>query len=475
MRSLKHDLAGQSKEQLLILAEELGILNYKSKSKNQLQEELLKSKYKRRLKKFLGYSWLNININRIGLSISIVGILPILGLFEPIDKSYVKLDVSLMNYQEAREYFEKQDEWDFGYDSYDSTWYGFAYLDSISNDLVTIYPRNNYLSSYFNDNKIKIEDVPNWEWLIETHNPMIDLKFINNTKETIIVNKIIVEVEESEKDTRPFIMLYEESGMTSGLALVNQSWEKWEYCDFRFSFGKNELDFNGTYKYHKRINEFEKLTYFSLVPYLEKSGVNYKKLIELPFVSATSIAEVGYEDFFKKEYNMDELNCIYGVANTEEEFNQLKEFIPFVDGEFREKKIFTDFDEEKGDSVIHELFVVGTAYLHGELIFPNYPHPITVKGEVAITQAGGGAALWPNHQFDVELKTEGRNYTIELPKTLYMKPGDPERIALRISAPQSSIHKLKFRFSNINDMEIVSNPIKLDYFRLKHLYYESED
>lgn len=486
MNKVKEKLLGLSKSNLNELSKELGVTGYNKLSKDELITELSKTEYRKILYKKLKIKWYYkypTNLFKIssGLIIPVVAIIiPIYinNNSKPLSKDNVKIGVSILNDQIYDEHKAFIDDSLFAYEY-------FWYKDSLIKNIHYVFPKNKYLTSFYN-NKVSLDwGHPWWEWIMEPRNPKFDIKIVNNSDETLVIDKILIDVEKSEKDKRPFFFIFIQSETTSAIELVNDCWDEWEECDFNFSFGRDASSFNGNYKYSKKIKYFKFSNILSFVPELRKEGVKYNELLKLrwdeDYLIGKSTDEINYE-----------IEHFEFPIRGKTEFEKVNKLIPYPTkleiGEnfFPQDEDFTNIDDiDDSEGFDENFYPCPKIYLFGELRVKGYEHAIKVEGFIPIAYPGGGADLDLGLEFNAYLKDEGSNYTIEYPVSLMIKPKEAEKVDVNIGAPRSSFHLFKFRIANINGVNIESQKIKLDYFRQKNymddkfdsnkMEYEGED
>lgn len=442
---IKQYLSNLTKNELIVIARKHNKRILKL-NKEQLIEELLKIEPRTELIKILEITWWD-KYNQhvygiagiIGTILAIISIIPLFcGIFyeeNVIDKVIIK--ASLMSEQDA---IKQSKDSNALIDSYET----FRYKDTIINGLYTIKPCNDYLNRYYDEKKVIIEQFPWWEWIINPHNPIIDVKIVNNSNQTLFIDKITAEVEESILDDRYLLLLHREEANTSSFLIINESWGKWNYFDFEFSFEK-ENNFNGNYKYSQRVDNFDFCYFFDLKPYLRKEGVNYPKLQKI------ALREFG--DIYEMDTILDVEKSIYLIVGDSVIMNEINECLPGT---------VNRADVNKG-----AYGGIPFVYLFGRLIFPDKKDTIKVEGKIPLTYGDGGAMINPVESFNMSLKSEGENYNIDYPVSISIAPNEAERISIQLSAPMSSYHKLRFKLNNINGIDIYSNSVFLELFREK--------
>lgn len=444
---IKQYLSNLTKNELIVIARKHNKRVLKL-NKEQLIEELLSIEPRTELIKILEITWwdkYNQHVYGIaGIIGTVLAIISAIPLFTNTFSAENVLDnviikASLMSEQDA---LKQVKDFSFLKDSYNT----FRYRDTIINGLYTIKPCNDYLNKYYDEKKVIIQEFPWWEWIINPHNPFIDVKIVNNSNQTLFVDKIVAEVKESVLDERHLLLLHREEANTSSFLIINESWRDWKFFDFKFSFSKHDR-FSGDYKYSKRVDYFDFRHFFDLKPYLENEGVNYARLQKI------ALREFGY--IYEIDTVLDIKKSVYLIVTDSIIMNEINDCLP---------SIVNKADVNKGS-----YGGIPYVYLFGQLTFPDYGDTIKVEGMIPITYGDGGAMIVPVESFNMNLKSEGNNYNVEYPVSISIKPNEAERISIQLNAPKSSFHKLRFKLNNINGVDIYSNDLSLELFKQRSM------
>ena len=347
----------------------------------------------------------------------------------------VLLDISLMDYQDVVNQITEDEKYAF-----DESYPNFQYIDTIINGSYSIIPHNIYYNNYFNKNYIDYTFADGWSGgFPQVHACFLDVKIVNNSDATLILDKILIDVEESKTDQTPFLYVFTDDRFTSKLFFVNQGYGKWEGFDFEFTFLKDDQTFDGAYSFKTYIPYFENRFVLDLKPYIESFGFDYERLLK----ETSAKAEDNYI-LFSKFIPQNELND--SLINIYKKYTH-----PFPLEVFHE-----DFGLE----------IIIRATLIGRLTFHDFPLCIDLKSLVFITTDGGwGDSFNLNFSaFDIKLRDDGENYQIKYPVSISLKPNEAERLALKFTAEKTSHHKLKVALDNINGIDIKSNLISLSIF-----------
>ncbi len=418
-------------------------------NKQQLIDELMKIDHSQ-LIKILNMSWWDRNKETLGILTSIFGVIATIATCLPIKDraSVVDIKASLLSKQEALELYP--DDYSLS-ESYQT----FEYIDTVSNDVHFIFPNNVYLNNYHNECKASIELCPWWEWIINPHNPIIDIKIANNTNRTLFIDKVIIEVDESKFDDRRLLLFHREQANTSSFLIMNDCWDKWEYFTFNFSFSKTPpvIEQGKNYKYSKRVNYFDFCYEFDLKPYLAQEGLDYEKLKQIILSAPHSI----YRD---ESLDLD-INRSLHIMNLDDNIAYgINQILP---------DIINKADPSKGSFEGHPY-----VYVDGEVVFPNCEDTVIVQGPIPLTYTDGGAMIEPSKSFNAELMVNGTHYEVEYPISLSIKSQDVDRFTIQLNAEKSSFHKFRFRLDDIAGKSVYSNDINLELFKERTIELKDE-
>lgn len=192
---------------------------------------------------------------------------------------------------------------------------------------------------------------------------------------------------------------------------------------------------------------------------------NYKKKVHIPYFEEVyhlnlknDLIEMGYDYNTIREL-AEEIGEPWG-ANSD---GQIKLYIP--DNEVVEyAKLFSPFEVTMIDDVY-----IGIARIYGRLSFDNSNFTTSFHGNLCLTYPDGfGDYIEDDDIYDVELHTEGNNYTLNMPYVETLQPGETRKIAITMKCKESSNHKMRIRAINNNNIKISSTPIKLHYLNPRH-------
>jgi hypothetical protein len=369
----------------------------------------------------------------------------------------VLLDISLLNYQGVIKQMN-EDETDIFKRSYPN----FQYRDTIIDNIYTILPKNEYYNYYYDKHLIlspePLENFP--YYTIATHYCYLDVKFVNNSDVTLLLDKLLIDVSESTIDNTPYLYVYSMKGI-SKLFFVNDGHDTWTGFDFEFSLLNPNQSFDGQYQFKTYIPYFKDRYELDLVPYIASCGFNYEQLFKLLEIDNEQKGyrkefideeRQNFQDYRTLEICTHEIQSPFSVN-----WNEYAKPFHFEKGDGNSNKY--DYNYWYGSGTIH-------AKLIGQVSFRGHPLKMKIVTDIPITSCGGaGDWLEISNTYDILLHNNDKNYQIEYPISLSLKPNEAERIALKFTAKTSSNHKLKVSLGNINGLDIKCNPISLSIFQ----------
>lgn len=258
----------------------------------------------------------------------------------------------------------------------------------------------------------------------------------NTTDEAITVSSLDVEVESSSTDRLPYFRVATEASNSNCLVLSNESWFNYGGVTLEYAILKKGETFSN---YKKKIH----------IPYFEEVyRINFKN----------DLIEMGY-DYEAARAAAEDILGPYD-ANSD---GQLNLYIP--DDEVTEyAHLFYPFEVAMIDGVY-----IGIARIYGRLSFDNSDFTASFHGNLSLTYPNGfGDYVEDDDTYDVELRTEGRNYTLNLPYNVTISPGETKKIGVTMKCKKSSNHTLRLTAANSNGLAISSVPIRLHYLNPRH-------
>lgn len=360
-----------------------------------------------------------------------------------LDTSFVKHDLTIskkINY-DAYMGIDRANEMGPFYDF-------FHYEDTCINGVHMIRPYGKYVGDYYLHDSITIQDggflILGEEDYTNQHYPVLDVTIVNNSSQTILVNELLIEVERSQIDPNPFVIIRESGGK---LTIEDWGWKSWKNATFRFSLLPEGVPFNGKYKFKKSISSTCEPISIPLYDYFVRSGIDFSKFCTNSLVFCREKGEIPYWIGSDNKYSksIDSLRSL---------LLPVKLKVDHMD----------TIDLKKGKIYVN--YIDPYLVLYGELTFDN-KSTLKVGGTVRfLTSEGWGAgALDCSRVYDVKLKNEGKDYVVKYPVSRYIEAGGVDRFAIQVNADKTSYHTFRVRLNNDNQVDIKTDPINLLIFK----------
>lgn len=328
----------------------------------------------------------------------------------------------------------------------------FHYVDTCVDGIHSILPNGLYVGDYYLHDSITILDGGflslGEDEYTNMHYPVLDVSLVNNSQQTILVDELLIEVEDSRVDSRPFVIVTESEGV---LTIENRGWKSWRNALFRFSLLPDGYAFDGKYKFEIPIPSSSEEIVIPMYNYFVKSGIDFTKICTSSIVTKGKEGEIPY---------WESCSSLQSAAA----LDTLRKLLYPVKIEIG--NIYTWDDEDGTGTEI--TYIDPYLVLHGELIFDN-TYSLKVGGTVRfLTSEGYGAPyLECSRLFDVKFKDNGEDYVIKYPVSHYLKAGDVDRIVIQMNADKTSYHTFRVRLHNVNQVDIKTEPINLLIFKYK--------
>lgn len=366
-----------------------------------------------------------------------------------LDSAFVRTDSAIAKVIDYESYMGIDKEYGLG-----PFYEVFHYIDTFINGVHAIRPFGQYVGDYYLHDSITVGD-PGFLMLGEDdftniHYPILDVSLVNNSSQTILVDELLIEVEDSHADSNPFVIISETGGC---LTLEDRGWNPWESASLSFTLLPEGQPFDGTYRFNVPIlstdidPESPGIITIPLYDYFVKSGIDFDSISTCSIVYKQEGTDIPFwNSYTEDESALDSLRSILSPVKLKTELY--------------------DETDDNGDFVTNTHYEDPYLMLYGELTFDN-GSTYKVGGHVRfMTDEGLGAvAAYCSRVFDVKLKTSGWNYRIKYPVSHYLRAGDVDRIAIQIDADRTSYHTLRVRLHNVNQIDIQTDPIDLLIFK----------
>jgi len=270
--------------------------------------------------------------------------------------------------------------------------------------------------------------------------PTLDLKFVNNTDQTIFLSEIVIDVDESESILEPVFAIRRDVQQRHAgfLMLVNEGWVEIITLTLRFN----------------------------ITPGLVADAISilppYKHSIEVgPFVDRLAIdVSAAFADD-----GLDLEEILFLTNGDWADNGQLE--LPEVDGK-RERLTPEEFEHRQDRALGPFKEWVGT--LAGEISYTSAAAPDrqrSVKFQTFVYLANTNRVGIPRpvtFKYQVALEANARSYKRVVTISQQLKAGDTDRFTLKIAVLQSSSHHFSLRVRDVFGQELRSVPIALECF-----------
>jgi hypothetical protein len=306
------------------------------------------------------------------------------------------------------------------------------------NGELVIRPENEYLKQYMSGAVQAMRSGLPVETIWDVSFPLLDIRMINNTRNTVVIKEIQFDVNESRADDSPFIVLMTIYEDCAALHVYNEGWASVRNCIFEFNLfavkggGRSEADRGQQYKYRIETGPFDTAYRLDLSDALENEGVNVKFLRKAKKgVSADLLAYKQALGSFTTGLTSDEKPRLVTIEKPDD-----------------------IHDDVLGAGIAGRFTVVADASSSAP------PKTVLFRAFVPLTPPGGLGDYLPGLDgFDVKLKPTGSNYKIEVPVAAYLRPGDPERFLIRLGATQSGWHRFNVKLLLLNNQLVDASAV----------------
>lgn len=281
-----------------------------------------------------------------------------------------------------------------------------------------------------------------WDQPFAMSIPNLDLKIVNNDKQTYFFTGVIFDVERSEPDNEPVIVLHHDiSGINPRhIEILNEGWGKVLSPSIRFIVSATPLHPTIPFDTEKaseiHFDAFDRQANVDLSREIESAGVNLSRLSELAGCKKASRSDPSGMVTCRSGNHMNKM--------TQQQHQR-------------------ELRQASGP------FTNNTAYVQGELSYSTAESParkrLAFTASVAIMRdLSPGAPTPPSCQYETLLHSKGTTYSVSVPIAQALKAGDVDRFNISVAAPQSSVHRFRLRLIYNGGKELVSPPIELRIF-----------
>lgn len=314
----------------------------------------------------------------------------------------------------------------------------------VQNDhLFVMEPTSPYYDKYTSGQRFEIPEVVAYfedDFIDANMYPKIYCYIQNNTEKDITISALDFVVENSSIDRLPYFNIATEDANSNCLVLANENWFNYGNIKFEYTILKKGETFSN---YEKKIN----------IPYFPNIyRLNFKQdLIEKGY-NYEAIRRIVGDDI--DDLNLENSDGCMNLCISEDELSRYsKLFYPF--------EVVRVKDEDN--------LYMGMARIYGRLSVENSDFTTCFKGQLSLSYpAGFGAAMDEDDSYDIELRTEGKDYTLTFPYNVVLTPGQSKKIGITLLCQKSSNHTIRIKAKNNELLDIYSVPIKLHYLNPRH-------
>jgi hypothetical protein len=276
---------------------------------------------------------------------------------------------------------------------------------------------------------------PYWWVPFEMALPEIDIKVVNNTKETLFFTEAVFQIDRSALDPAP-VLIIPDAGYEMKMEIKNFGWKQIDSAEVKYQL----LPPDGP----DVFGQFDK----SLT--VSESELGY---ISLDFSQAFADLGVDVETLRNRPIR------ITGATHTIRERDGRLVTLNKQDIDERVRKAFGPFPE-------------GVAKVVGEIIYRDprqngESRSIKFVNRVHLGEKGPGAPAPPSFTYNVKLEVNGSDYEKRMPISQALKPGEFDRFTIRVAADSSSDHRFRLRLVYNKGRFVQSPPVELNLFMPK--------
>lgn len=296
-----------------------------------------------------------------------------------------------------------------------------------------IEPRMTYLTTLLNSGPIC--DAYFWYSPFTWEFPNLDIKVVNNSDKAILLSEAAFDVGRSSPDLRPIIVIRADRQQRNArhFELRNEGWGDVESCTIRY----------GVEPWHETWSR-------------TSDAISEEALLRPTKYEAHIVR-------FKESSNVD---ASEGIAKEGAKLAELDRLLTNPPAEMTEE----EWDKQTGEAA--GPFAIGAALVYGALDYSWTRADATVAQErirfftqVFIGNMNRlGLPKLPSWQYQVRLETSRSEYSVALPISHELKPGDSDRFNIRVGAEVSSFHLFNLTLSYNDDLTLSPVSISLQMF-----------
>lgn len=307
------------------------------------------------------------------------------------------------------------------------------YMCQTSDDSIIVYPSSYNFNGFYSGKKYEVPQNAIFDASEDVEYLCFDAFITNISNEIISIEKLLLDVAESQIDTNPYLYICTIEDKANTLIISDESWTNYGGFALEYSLLKKGEKFNGVYTQKKIFSKPGEYMEIDFTDDLKNMGYSYGSL--------------------KNKYGCPEEEYIV-ITSIDYSGDPSKLFYPFEWEELQEGQFS---------------YYLGFCRLQGKITFFNGFKPVEFSARLSLSCRGDfGAGLDYNDHFDFCINTDGNNYQIIKPYITTLSPQSTEKISLKIKCSKSSFHKFTLRAISDTDIEISSKPVSLHFMMPKH-------
>jgi pimeloyl-ACP methyl ester carboxylesterase len=323
-------------------------------------------------------------------------------------------------------------------------------------DAVSIRPRMLYVEQ---QELGQLTDAVHFFWNpFKCQYPELDVKVVNNANKTLALNSVQFRVTRSEPDFSP-VIVFKDNNFLMKLQIQNEGWGRIECPRIRCNI---EPSLATQLQPDPPITHIIPKEPFQHTIELE----DFAESIEVDLRSKFKDIGVDVETIEAAGYRSQQMYALHALQNGLD-VKLAKHLGRFPKLETNEAwKSFPD-----GYAV-----VAGVLEFTGESEHGNpKSYCLPFRARVFLFNVRYDLPMPPSYQYNVELRSDGVNYVVDLPLSQSLRIGEADRFTIRVACDQSAKHEFQLVWKFVGGYELVGPTVSLNHFVPKtHAKQESE-
>jgi hypothetical protein len=278
--------------------------------------------------------------------------------------------------------------------------------------------------------------------------PALDVKLVNNTKQTVHLSAAVLKVAMSAADPTPLPYLSSGYSQVQCFDFCNEGWDVIDRVQFDFALVPNEPKgpLPETLPFHRTFQRVKESVRISLSDELTKAGV----AAELTAAGKTYLAaEAQVEALIEKAGDSTKLDESPEFQSAEKTLENADDAMTKID-----PKLAGPFEK--------------TCWLHGRMTLTwkdgteVRTQAVTFRTDILIFPPDGLGAVGPvSGRYEAMLRDSGVNYELPLDISRDVKAGGIDRFIVTLGIPRTSKHELTLQLKTDTGETLTSMPISI--------------